>query len=443
MSLGSSLAEKFASGTGRVGVIGLGYVGLPLCLEFAKKLAVLGFDIDAAKVERLAEGESYIGHISGADVAEAAASGRFEATTDFSRLAEVDAVLICVPTPLGRGREPDLSYVERTAATIAEHLRAGQLVSLESTTYPGTTEEVLKPLLERGGLKSGTDFLLCFSPEREDPGNPKYRTGNIPKVVGGDGPEAAEAAAELYKCVTPQVVSVSSPAAAEATKILENTYRAVNIALVNDLKLIFERMNIDVWEVIDAASTKPFGYHAFYPGPGWGGHCIPIDPFYLSWKASKLGVDARFIELAGNVNVEMIHHVISRTEESLLARGKALEGSKVMVLGAAYKPDVDDDRESPALELMELLSRRGVGVSYSDPHVPRLHPGREHQFTQESVELTPENLSSFDAVILVTDHRAFDYAAILEHARLIIDTRNAFRRELGERAAESGKVVKA
>ena len=418
-------------------------MGLPLCVEFSKKLAVIGFDIDEGKISRLARGESYIEHIAGKTVLAATESGKFEATTDFSRLAEVDAILICVPTPLGREREPDLSYVERTAETIAGHLRKGQLVSLESTTYPGTTEEVLKPILERSGLQSGADFLLCFSPEREDPGNPRFRTGNIPKVVGGDGPEALEAAVELYKCMTSEVVPVSSPAAAEATKILENTYRAVNIALVNDLKLIFEKMNIDVWEVIDAAKTKPFGFHPFYPGPGWGGHCIPIDPFYLAWKAAKLGADARFIELAGTINVEMIHHVVTRTEGALLERGKELSGARVLILGAAYKPNVDDDRESPALELMKLLVERGVDVSYSDPHVSKLHPGREHSFTQESVELSPQNLASFDAAILVTDHQAFDYAAILENAPLIIDTRNAFRRELGDKAAQSGKVVKA
>ncbi len=443
MSLGSSLAEKFATGSGRVGVIGLGYVGLPLCVEFSKRLAVIGFDIDETKVERLAKGESYIGHIAGEVVRELAESGKFEATTDFARLGEVDAIVICVPTPLGRGREPDLSYVERTAETIAAHLRKGQLVSLESTTYPGTTEEVLKPILESSGLKSGVDFLVAFSPEREDPGNPKFSAGNIPKVVGGDGPEAIKAAVELYTCMTNQVVPVSSPAAAEATKILENTYRAINIALVNDLKLIFEKMDIDVWEVIEAAKTKPFGFHPFYPGPGWGGHCIPIDPFYLAWKANKLGVDARFIELAGAVNVEMIHHVIDRTEEALANKGKKMVEAKVLILGAAYKPDVDDDRESPALELMELLQRRGVEISYSDPHVPQLHPGREHRFTQASVELTPQNLAKFDAAVLVTDHKAFDYASILEYAPLIIDTRNAFQRHLGERAAQSGKVIKA
>jgi len=443
MSLGSSLADKFATGAGRVGVIGLGYVGLPLCIEFSRKLAVIGFDIDEEKVARLKKGESYIGHISGDLVLELAESGRFEATTDFSRLSEPDAIVICVPTPLGRGRTPDLSYVERTAETIAEHMREGQLVSLESTTYPGTTEEVLKPILERSGLKSGKDFLVAFSPEREDPGNPKFSAGNIPKVVGGDGPEAVKAAVELYKCMTEKVVPVSSPAAAEATKILENTYRAINIALVNDLKLIFEKMGIDVWEVIEAAKTKPFGFHPFYPGPGWGGHCIPIDPFYLAWKANKLGVDARFIELAGAVNVEMINHVIERTEQALAGRGKKLVEARVLILGAAYKPDVDDDRESPALELMGLLKRRGAEISYSDPHVARLHPGREHSFTLESVELTPQNLAGFDAAVLVTDHKAFDYAAILEHAPLIVDTRNAFERNLGDRAAQSGKIIKA
>jgi UDP-N-acetyl-D-glucosamine dehydrogenase len=443
MSMGSELAARFAGGEGRVGVIGLGYVGLPLCLEFAKKLAVIGFDIDERKVAALGAGRTYIGHISGEAVARAAGSGRFQATGDFARLAEVDAILICVPTPLGRGREPDLSFVERTAETISRYLRRGQLVSLESTTYPGTTEEVLKPILEESGLRSGVDFLLCFSPEREDPGNAKFGTGNIPKVVGGDGPDALLAATALYRCVTPRVVEVSSPGAAEAAKILENTYRAVNIALVNDLKLIFEKMGIDIWEVIEAAATKPFGFHAFYPGPGWGGHCIPIDPFYLSWKARKLGVDARFIELAGNVNVEMISHVVERTAAVLAERGVPLGEARVLVLGAAYKPDVDDDRESPALELMELLLRRGVRVEYSDPHVPALHPGREHGFTQKSVELSPEKLAAFDVAVLVTDHAAFDYAAILENSRAIVDTRNAFARRLGERAAASGKVFKA
>ncbi len=443
MSVGTDLAEKFASGAGRVGVIGLGYVGLPLCVEFAKKLSVLGLDIDGEKVDMLSRGESYIGHVSGEDVSAAAKSGRFEATTDFSRLVEVDAILICVPTPLGRSREPDLSYVERTAESIAEHLREGQLVSLESTTYPGTTEEALRPILERNGLKSGTDFLLCFSPEREDPGNPKYRTGNIPKVVGGDGPEALKAAVELYKCVTPQVVPVSSPAAAEATKILENTYRAVNIALVNELKLIFEKMNIDVWEVIEAARTKPFGFQPFYPGPGWGGHCIPIDPFYLSWKARKLGADSRFIELAGDVNIEMIRHVAERVDGELVARGKKLVGARVLVLGVAYKPDVDDCRESPALELIEVLTARGAEVDYSDPHVPVVPTTRAHALHMKSVDLTPEALGSFDVAVLVTDHQAFDYGAILEGAPLVVDTRNAFERALGERAAKSGKLVKA
>jgi len=443
MSIGSVLAGKFASGTGRVGVIGLGYVGLPLCLEFAKKLSVLGFDIDERKVERLARRESYIGHIEDRSVSAMAESGRFEATTDFARLGEVDAILICVPTPLGPSRQPDLSFVEQTAETIRGHLRAGQLVCLESTTYPGTTAEVLKPVLERDGLRSGKDFLLAFSPEREDPGNPRYRTGNIPKVVGGDGPEALAAAVELYRCVAPEVVPVSSPAAAEATKILENTYRAVNIALVNELKLIFEKMGVDVWEVIEAARTKPFGFHAFYPGPGWGGHCIPIDPFYLSWKAGQLGVDARFIELAGDINVEMIRHVADRLGEELAARGRELAGARVLILGAAYKPDVDDCRESPALELMEILTERGAEVSYSDPHVPVITPRRAYDFNMPSTELTPGALAACDAAVLVTDHQAFDYAAILEHAPLIIDTRNAFERALGERAVASGKVVKA
>ena len=443
MSMGSELAGKFASGAGRVGVIGLGYVGLPLCMEFAKKLAVTGFDIDAEKVGKLDRGESYIEHIPGEAVLELAKSGRFAATADFARLKEVDAIVICVPTPLGRGRDPDLSFIERTAETISLHLRKGQLVSLESTTYPGTTEEVVKPILERSGLKSGRDFLVCFSPEREDPGNPKFRTGNIPKVVGGDGPEAGLAAAALYRCVSPQVVEVSSPAAAEAAKILENTYRAVNIALVNELKLIFEKMHIDVWEVIEAARTKPFGFQAFYPGPGWGGHCIPIDPFYLSWKARQLGVDARFIELAGDVNVEMVGHVVERCQAALAAAGKRLLGAKVLILGAAYKKNIDDCRESPALEILEMLLERGAEVSFSDPHVARLHPGRAHRFTQESVGLSPQTLAGFDLAVLVTDHDDFDYALILKHAKAIVDTRNAFARALGREAPGIEKVIRA
>ena len=443
MSMGSDLAAKFSSGSGRVGVIGLGYVGLPLCMEFARRLAVLGFDIDAEKISRLSRGETYIEHIPGQAVAELARSGRFQATADFARLAEVDAIVVCVPTPLGRGREPDLSFIERTAETIARHLRRGQLVALESTTYPGTTEEVLKPILERSGLKAGKDFLVAFSPEREDPGNPRYRTGNIPKVVGGDGPEAQLAAAALYACVTPRVVAVSSPAAAEATKILENTYRAVNIALVNDLKLIFEKMGLDIWEVIEAAATKPFGFTAFYPGPGWGGHCIPIDPFYLSWKARQLGIDARFIELAGDVNVEMVRHVVARCEQALAGAGRGLAGARVLILGAAYKKNVDDCRESPALEILELLGERGAEVSFSDPHVARLHPGRVHKFTQESVKLSPETLKAFDLAVLITDHDDFDYALILKHARLIVDTRNAFRRVLGAGAPGLDRVVRA
>jgi UDP-N-acetyl-D-glucosamine dehydrogenase len=443
MSMGSELAAKFSSGAGKVGVIGLGYVGLPLCLEFARKLAVVGFDIDAEKVRRLSRGESYIGHIDGKDVAGLARSGRFEATADFARLSGVDAVVICVPTPLGRGRDPDLSFIERTGETIAANLRRGQLVCLESTTYPGTTEEVLKPILERSGLKCGRDFLLAFSPEREDPGNPEFRTGNIPKVVGGDGPEAQAAAVALYRCVTPQVVEVSSPAAAEAAKILENTYRAVNIAMVNELKVVFEKMGLDVWEIIEAARTKPFGFKAFYPGPGWGGHCIPIDPFYLSWKARRLGVEARFIELAGDVNVEMVRRVVARVEEALATRKKKLVGARVLVLGVAYKRDIDDCRESPALEIIEMLRERGAEVAYSDPHVPRIGPFRAHSFTMESVKPDAGALSGCDIVILVTDHTAFDYAAVLKGAPLVVDTRNAFARNLGRGAPGMEKVVKA
>jgi UDP-N-acetyl-D-glucosamine dehydrogenase len=442
MSLGSELAGKFADGSGCVGVVGLGYVGLPLCIQFAGKLKVLGFDIDQSKIEALGSGRSYIGHIKSETVAGLAASGHFEATGDFSRLTEVDAIVICVPTPLGPERQPDLSYVQRTAETIAGNLRCGQLVSLESTTYPGTTDEVLKPILEGSGLKSGSDFLLCFSPEREDPGNSKFNTGNIPKVVGGEGPEALEAAVALYRCVTPTVVEVSSPAAAEATKILENTYRAINIALVNELKLVFDKLDIDIWEVIEAAKTKPFGFQPFYPGPGWGGHCIPIDPFYLSWKAAQEGVDTRFIELAGLVNVEMVDHVLERTAEILTQRGKKLKGARILILGVAYKPNVDDDRESPALVLMKMFESRGATISYSDPHVAKMHRGRSHAFELESVELTPENLGVADVVLLVTDHQAFDYATIFEHASLIVDTRNAFVRRLGQQVKLSAKLFR-
>jgi UDP-N-acetyl-D-glucosamine dehydrogenase len=428
-ALASRLLAAIGDRSARVGVIGLGYVGLPLVELFAGKgFPVLGLDIDQAKVERLEAGESYIGHISSERVASLRDSGRFSATADFSRLGEADAVLICVPTPLGPHREPDLSAVTATGRMIGRYLRPGQLVVLESTTYPGTTRDVLRPELEASGLVAGRDFFLAFSPEREDPGNPKFSAGNIPKVVGGWDAHSSELAQALYAAAVPQVVPVSSCEVAEACKILENTYRAVNIALVNELKIVFDRMGIDVWEVIDAAKTKPFGFQAFYPGPGLGGHCIPIDPFYLTWAARRYGLHTRFIELAGEVNTAMPHHVVDKIIAALNDQGKALKGSSVFVLGAAYKPDVDDCRESPSFELMELLQERGATVSYNDPHVPVLPPLRGHTIRLESTELTAEALRKADCVLIATDHKAFDWEFVLRHATLVVDTRGATRR---------------
>ncbi|GAC1464632.1 MAG: UDP-N-acetyl-D-glucosamine 6-dehydrogenase [Isosphaeraceae bacterium] len=422
------LHQKITDRSARVGVIGLGYVGLPLIELFsAKGFPVLGLDIDSDKVARLEAGESYIGHISSQRVAALKESGRFSATVDFSRLDEVDAVLICVPTPLGEHREPDLTAVQQTGRVIGRYLHAGQLVVLESTTYPGTTRDILRPELEAGGLLAGRDFFLAYSPEREDPGNPKFSAGTIPKVVGGWDPASSELAGLLYGAVVPDVIPVSSCEVAEACKILENTYRAVNIALVNELKIVFEKMGIDVWEVIDAAKTKPFGFQSFYPGPGLGGHCIPIDPFYLTWAARRHGVHTRFIELAGEINTSMPHHVIERITSALNDCGKPLKGSAVLVLGAAYKPDVDDCRESPAVELMELLRARGAAVTYHDPHVPALPPLRGHLIRMESTPLTSTFLASQDCVLVATDHKAFDWDFILSHSAIVVDTRGATR----------------
>jgi UDP-N-acetyl-D-glucosamine dehydrogenase len=428
-SLADRLAKSIETRNARLGVIGLGYVGLPLVELFARRgFSVLGFDIDVAKVETLAAGKSYIGHIASERVAALRDSGRFEATSDFSRLGEADALLICVPTPLGPHREPDLAAVRHTGRTIGRYLRAGQMVVLESTTYPGTTRDVLRPELESGGLVAGRDFFLAFSPEREDPGNPKYSAGNIPKVVGGWDATSSALARALYAAAVPEVIEVSSCEVAEACKILENTYRAVNIALVNELKVVFDRMGIDVWEVIDAAKTKPFGFQAFYPGPGLGGHCIPIDPFYLTWAARAYGLHTRFIELAGEVNTAMPLHVVEKVIAALNDGGKALKGSKVLVLGAAYKPNVDDCRESPAVELMELLQERGALVTYSDPHVPALPPLRGHAIRMESTKLTGPVLKAQDCVLIATDHHAFDWPTILRRAALVVDTRGVTRR---------------
>src|SRR4051794_36229016 len=398
-SLAAELAARIAKRIARVAVVGLGYVGLPLAETFAwGGFPVIGFDIDAEKVERLRKGESYIGHICPERVAELNASGRFEPTDDPACFVEADVIVICVPTPLGDSREPDLTYVESTGRTIMPHLRQGQLVVLESSTYPGTTEEVLQPLLEESGLVAGKDFFLAYSPEREDPGNPDFATRNIPKVVGGLDEASRRLAVSLYEPIVDGVVPVSSIRVAEACKILENTYRAVNIALVNELKTVFGAMGIDTWEVIDAAKTKPFGFQAFYPGPGLGGHCIPIDPFYLTWAARKHGLNTRFIELAGEVNTAMPQYVVDRVVEALNDDGKAVKGSRVCILGVAYKKDVDDPRESPAFTIMDALQAKGAVLSYSDPHVPSLPRMRHHPgLRMDSTPLTPEFLASQDA----------------------------------------------
>ncbi len=413
----------------KVGVIGLGYVGLPLVLRFGEeRFSILGFDVDAEKVRKLNAGESYIRHIESARLKSLRNEHRFEATTDFNRLAEADAIIICVPTPLTAKKDPDLQYIEKTGESILRTLRKGQLISLESTTYPGTTEEILLERFKATGLEVGKDYFLVFSPEREDPGNARFSTRTIPKVVGGITADCLELGAALYGTVIDRVIPVSSTRAAELVKLLENIYRSVNIALVNELKLLSDRMNIDIWEVIDAASTKPFGYTPFYPGPGLGGHCIPIDPFYLSWKAKEYDFATRFIHLAGEINTAMPHHVVERIGEALNQRSKAIRGSRVALLGVAYKKDVDDVRESPALEIMELLEARGAILSYSDPYIPRLHKMRAYDFSNmSSVQLTADYLKSQDVALITTDHSVFDYNWIVENASLVVDTRNATR----------------
>ncbi len=423
----SALKRAIADKSARIGVIGLGYVGLPLIRAFiAAGYRTIGFDVDQTKVDRLLKGESYIGHISSQWISECVSEGKFEPTADMNRLAEADALLICVPTPLSESRDPDLTYVEGTTRHIAAALRKGQLVILESTTYPGTTRDIMLPILSATGLKVGEDFFLAFSPEREDPGNPDFSADRIPKVVGGIEPKSSELAQQLYSAAVVRVVPVSSCEVAEACKILENTYRAVNIALVNELKLLCERLGMDVWEVIDAAKTKPFGYQAFYPGPGLGGHCIPIDPFYLTWVARKHGMTTRFIELAGEINTSMPQHVVQRVVEALNEHRKPLNGSKVLLLGVAYKKDVDDPRESPSFTLMELLLAGGAQLSYNDPHIPQLPEMRHHHVPDmTSIELTPETLAEYDCVLIATDHSAYDYDEIVRHSRLVVDTRNA------------------
>ena len=441
MASTDALVEKIQSRTARVGVIGLGYVGLPLALLFTEqKFPVTGFDIDAKKVDTLTGGGSYIFRIPGSEIQQARSKG-FAATAEYSRISEMDAVIICVPTPLNEHHEPDLSFITSTAEAIAPNLREGQLIVLESTTYPGTTQEILVPILEKSGLKAAThgstggrEFLVAFSPEREDPGNDTVARRDIPKVVGGLDQRAADAAAALYKSIFNRVVPVSSPGAAEMTKLLENIYRCVNIALVNELKMLCLRMNIDIWEVIEAASTKPFGFHAFYPGPGLGGHCIPIDPFYLSWRARQFDFHTRFIELAGEINTAMPYNVVASVATALNRHKKALNGAKILVLGVAYKKDIDDLRESPALAIIELLHHEGAQVRYNDPYFPTVGRGRKYDLKMSCTPL--DNLGQYDCVLIVTDHSDYDYKRIVDQAELVVDTRNATR------GIQSSKIVR-
>jgi len=438
--------EFFKGATLKVAIIGCGYVGLPLALRFAEAgHKVVGFDTDPEKVKLLNAGKSYIEHIQQTKIQQYVHSRHFHATADFTKLKEADAIIICVPTPLNEYREPDLSYVEMTAKSIHPHLQKGQLVVLESTTYPGTTEELVLPILEKSGLlcpiAAGPenenvpgDFFLAFSPEREDPGNKQYGLAQIPKVVGGVNPPSGRAAQALYAQVVARVIPVSSTRAAEMTKLLENIFRCVNIALVNELKMLCLRMGVDVWEVIEAASSKPFGFMPFYPGPGLGGHCIPVDPFYLSWKAREYDFSTRFIELAGEVNTAMPYHVVDSLVAALSDHKKSLKGSRILILGVAYKKDVDDLRESPTLKIMEILQKRGASFDYNDPYFPHLHKMRHYDFSHmKSVPLNPQTLGSYDAVVIATDHSSYDYAAIVEGAKLVVDTRNATRRVVRHR----------
>ncbi len=433
-------AERIKEEQLTVGVLGLGYVGLPLAGEFASAgLKVIGFDIDDKKVRTLNSGRSIIKHVPHSKVKQIVKAGRFKATSNMARLKNVDAILVCVPTPLTKNREPDMQFIISSTETIAKYLRPGQLIVLESTTYPGTTREVMVPILESSGLKAGKDFHLAYSPEREDPGNKDFSTGTIPKVVGGLTKKCCDMACKLYDIAIVWTVAVSSLETAEAAKILENVYRCVNIAMVNELKVVFDRMGIDIWEVINAASTKPFGFKAFYPGPGLGGHCIPIDPFYLTWKARQYGMPTRFIELAGEINTSMPRYVIAKTTEALNEHKKSLNSSKVLVLGLAYKKDIDDLRESPSIELIELLRKRGAKVDYNDPYIPRTHKQRQHNLKMTSKKLSAQMLSSYDVVLISTDHSDYDYKWIVKNAKLVVDARNA----TAAVASAGKKVVKA
>ena len=422
-SAGKVLEQKILSRSARVGIVGLGYVGLPLAVEFARAgFHVTGIDLSADKTRRVSAGESYIGDISSATLAPLVQSGKLDATTDFAAVRELDTINICVPTPLRKTKDPDMSYIVSACEEIVKYLQPGTLVILESTTYPGTTEELLRPMLSKGGLEAGKDFFLCFSPERVDPGNPKFQTANIPKVVGGCTPACTEIGRLFYAQALQHVVPVSSTQVAEMVKLLENTFRMINIGLVNEIAMMCDRMGINVWEVIEAAATKPFGFMPFFPGPGLGGHCIPIDPFYLSWKTKQAGIEARFIELAGYINGQMPHFVVDKVQNALNDASKPVKGSRIHVMGVAYKRDIDDMRESPALDVMMLLARRGAVLTYSDPHVPRLNlEGLEIQASPEAAA------AESDCVVIVTDHAAFDYRALVERAALVVDTRNALK----------------
>lgn len=459
----TQLLSKINSHSAKIGIIGLGYVGLPLALTFAEKgFNVTGFDVDESKIPILNKGESYIKHIPSSRIKYQVSGGKFSATSDFSLLAFCDCILICVPTPLNEHREPDLTFVENSASEVSKYLRAGQLVILESSTYPGTTDEVLLPVLETGvpaviGLEAenkeipltssfsrltvGQDFFLAFSPEREDPNNPDYTTSTIPKVVGGVTPDCLEVACALYDQVIVKTVPVSSARAAEATKLLENIFRSINIALVNELKMVFDRMDIDVWEVIRAAATKPFGFMEFHPGPGLGGHCIPIDPFYLAWKAREYDISTKFIELAGEINTYQPYYVVEKTRDALNRNGKSLSQSSILIVGVAYKKNIDDMRESPALKMIEIFQSKGAKVDYHDPHIPKLPPTRKYNFDMISVDTSSlvSRLPSYDVVLISTDHDSIDYQLIAQHAKLIIDTRNVFERK----GIKSDKVYKA
>jgi len=435
-----TFAERTAGRKPVVGIIGLGYVGLPLALEFIRGgCKVTGIDLDPGKPEKIKNGISYLKHIPSERIAEAWNTGLFTVSTDFSLLKDTDAILICVPTPLGKSRQPDLSYVLSTAEEIAGNIQPGQLVVLESTTYPGTTREELVPALEKSGLKAGSDFHVAFSPEREDPGNKHFNTRTIPKLVGGLTDTCTEVAVSVYSHAHDSVIPVDSPEVAEFAKIMENTYRAVNIALVNELKVLAARMGIDIWEVIRAASTKPFGFTPFYPGPGLGGHCIPIDPFYLTWKAHQYGMPTRFIELAGEINTSMPDYVVSMVTSSLNDHQKSVNGSRILLLGMAYKPDIDDYRETPALKILEKLIELGAEVDYNDPYIPEVPVTRQSRFTPCSVPLTEESLASYDCVLVITDHACYDYQWVVDNSNLVIDTRNACKGIVRGRE----KVIKA